>query len=1089
MATLDSGLRNALDATIGRARDEAERAAARALTTLGINQSDSPRHLSDEQRTLWRQLRAKGRQLGDRERLDAREPLSRAWSLVGECAYEHWHRMLFARFLAENGLLIYPDAGVAVSLADCAQIAAESGVADPWTLVAEYAAQMLPGIFRADDPLLHVPLAAEGRQALERLLEGIPTAVFTSEDGLGWVYQFWQSKRKAEVNASGVKIGGADIAPVTQLFTEPYMVQFLLHNTLGAWWAARHPDDPLVAELTYLRRLDDGTPAAGTFDGWPPRAAEVTIMDPCCGSGHFLVAAFDLLRRMREREEDLTPAEACVATVRDNIYGLEIDARCTQIAAFALALAAWKAAGYQELPVLHVACSGIPVGGRLYEWTSLAHGNTVLAENLRRLYQLFIDASNLGSLIDPTQEIGIGLLGTDPEQTVKQLSQSLDEQDLVKDETAAIFGQAAFSAMRSARLLSISYTLVLTNVPYLALNKQDLTLRTFCDTRHPDAKRDLATVFLERCRSFASAGGSYALVTPQYWLFLSAYSKFRTRLLREQQFDCIARLGANAFETISGEVVNVALNILTNIRPTLQHSLNAFDVSAMRKSSEKAIQLHTTAVISISQNIQLRNPEAMISIGSESGKELRRLGDIVFSAKGICTGDYPRFGRQFWEIATIEKGWQLQRTAVTKTQPYGGCENILFWEEGKGEFYRFVRERLGGNTGAWIRGAEAWNKSGIAVSRMSALPSTLYTGELFDDNSAVLIPHNPLHLPAVWAFCSSMEFRDAVRDINQKLSVDNTYLKAIPFDLARWQAVADAAGPLPEPYSDGPTQWLFHGDPARATAPLQVALARLLGYRWPQNEEDGLRRFADEDGVVCLDAVAGEPPAAERLRAILAAAWGERWSPAVQERLLSEVSFGGKGLDAWLRDGAGFFKQHCALFHNRPFLWQIWDGRKDGFSAIVNYHALDGRKLDRLIYSYLGAWINQQRADADAGVTGADLRLGAAQALQKKLVAIREGEPTYDIYVRWKSADKQPLGWEPDLNDGMRLNVRPFVSAGVLRAKFTVNWNKDRGSNPDGSERLNDLHLTRAEREAARGGATVTPWATEAERASGAGRR
>lgn len=204
---------------------------------------------------------------------------------------------------------------------------------------------------------------------------------------------------------------------------------------------------------------------------------------------------------------------------------------------------------------------------------------------------------------------------------------------------------------------------------------------------------------------------------------------------------------------------------------------------------------------------------------------------------------------------------------------------------------------------------------------------------------------------------------------------------------------------------------------------------------------------------------------------INAAAYGGRWSPAVLERLLTEVGFGGKGLDAWLRDGAGFFKQHCALFHNRPFLWQIWDGRKDGFSAIVNYHALDGRKLDRLIYTHLGAWIAQQRADAVAGVTGADLRLGAAQALQKKLEAIREGEPPYDIYVRWKSPDKQPLGWQPDLNDGVRLNCRPFVTAGVLRAKFTVKWGKDRGNNPDGSERLNDLHPTRAEKEAARAAA------------------
>ena len=86
-------------------------------------------------------------------------------------------------------------------------------------------------------------------------------------------------------------------------------------------------------------------------------------------------------------------------------------------------------------------------------------------------------------------------------------------------------------------------------------------------------------------------------------------------------------------------------------------------------------------------------------------------------------------------------------------------------------------------------------------------------------------------------------------------------------------------------------------------------------------------------------------------------------------------------------------------------------------------------------------------------------------ALQGKLKAIADGEPPHDIYVRWKPLHQQPLGWDPDINDGVRLNIRPFVTAGILRSKFPVNWNKDRGTNPDGSERLNDIHLTRAQKE------------------------
>src|SRR5262249_3838396 len=157
-------------------------------------------------------LRAEARQLDGFERL------------VEECAYEQWHRMLFARFLAENELLIHPEHGVAVTLAECEEIAQARGGSDLWLVASEFASTMLPGIFRSADPALQLTLAPEGQRRLEEILAGLPREVFTSEDGLGWVYQYWQAKRKKEVNASERKIGGADIAPVTQLFTENYMV-------------------------------------------------------------------------------------------------------------------------------------------------------------------------------------------------------------------------------------------------------------------------------------------------------------------------------------------------------------------------------------------------------------------------------------------------------------------------------------------------------------------------------------------------------------------------------------------------------------------------------------------------------------------------------------------------------------------------------------------------------------------------------------------------------------------------------------------------------------------------------------------------
>ena len=362
----------------------------------------------------------------------------------------------------------------------------------------------------------------------------------------------------------------------------------------------------------------------------------------------------------------------------------------------------------------------------------------------------------------------------------------------------------------------------------------------------------------------------------------------------------------------------------------------------------------------------------------------------------------------------------------------------------------------------------AYGRGGVAISLLGELNATLYTGELYDNNTGAIVPNDRTLVPAIWAYCSSNKFRNAVRKIDRKMNVTNATLVKVPFDLEHWQSVAEEQWPngLPEPHSDDPTQWLFQGNPAGSTSPLHVAVARLLGYQWPQEDVDGLFHLAIPDGILPLSPTSGQEPATERLRRVLTTAYGDAWSAERQAELLRQVGYADKGLDAWLRDG--FFDQHCKLFHQRPFIWHIWDGRRDGFSALVNYHKLDVASLDRLIYTYLGEWIRTQRTAQESGTAGADARLVAALELQKKLEAIRDGEDPCDIYVRWKPLHEQPIGWNPDLNDGVRINIRPFVTAGVLRSRVNVSWNKDRGRNPNGSERVNALNFSLAEKRAAR---------------------
>jgi len=238
---------------------------------------------------------------------------------------------------------------------------------------------------------------------------------------------------------------------------------------------------------------------------------------------------------------------------------------------------------------------------------------------------------------------------------------------------------------------------------------------------------------------------------------------------------------------------------------------------------------------------------------------------------------------------------------------------------------------------------------------------------------------------------------------------------------------------------------------------LQVAVARLLGYQWPREtgssfpdcpapKADGLEKLTDDDGIVPISPAKGEGAAADRLRELLARAYGKEWNATRQEALLAQVDYTGASLEDWLRNG--FFEQHCALFHHRPFIWHVWDGLKNGFSALVNYHKLTHANLEKLTYTYLGDWIRRQQAAVEAEDAGSDARLEAAKHLQATLKLVLEGEPPYDIFVRWKPLAQQAIGWHPDLNDGVRMNIRPFATADILRKRVKIKWDKDRGKEP-----------------------------------------
>jgi hypothetical protein len=1091
MAVLTPQQRNTLESAVKHARKVAEQGANNALHAMAVDHPEPFAHMDATERSLRNSLRSKARLLGDELKANSEQAIHH---LSYELAYETWHKMLFAKFLEANHLLMHPD-GVAVTMEDCEELGKEEGYADKWDAAANYASRMLPAIFRVDDPLMKVGYATDDRIKLEGIIEGLENAIFTADDALGWVYQFWQSEAKAAINASGDKIDGEKLPAVTQLFTEPYMVHFLIDNTLGAWWVSRNPDVKPPIKFEYLRfspppsgEVGMGLPAAGKFEGWPDKTAEVTSLDPCMGSGHFVASLFPVFAALRMHEEGLTKEQVTDKVIAENLHGLELDARCTQIAAFNLALTAWKFCGhYKVLPEMNLACSGIAPKGKEEDWVKLVgkvarfEDKERMENGMRMLYEHFQLAPELGSLLDPTT-IKADAFTASFEELQPVLKRALEsEADTEQMERGVI----AAGIAKTGSILSSKHTLLITNVPFVGTRKQAEILKSHCEKNFPNAKHDIATCMIERCCNLLRTNGSFAFVSPHNWLFLGAYLKFRKSLLEKYLWNFVAFLGPRSFRTTMYDF-SIGLAILTNKKSFANNLISGVIVEKYLTPEEKSDRLTKESILRVSQISQIENPDSRITLEEKSNISL--LQNSVSCLTGVLNGDSPKFIKLFWEFENWPIEWAPLQGTSNSIKYYYGREQLIFFDKVNGhlrEDAKIRRERLHDSD---QRGNSHWGKKGVMVHRMGSLPVTLYSGDIYDQNGAVIVPNKGVSIESLWVFLTSKEFSDEVRKLDNKVGVTPATLAKVPFDLEYWQKVAEEKYPngLPKPYSDDPTQWLFHGHPIKTDNPLQVALARVLGYRWPAENDiemelaeearafiEAVKAFdqlSDEDGIFCIPSVNTEQGGAERLRDYLQVVFKEEWSSQTITQLLQKEGANATNLEAWLRDE--FFVQHCKVFQNRPFIWHIWDGRKDGFSVLVNYHRLTKDNLSKLIYTYLGDWIRMCEAKKKAGESGAEGLLSAAQKLKEKLEAILEGEAPYDIFVRWKPLEQQPIGWEPDLNDGVRLNIRPFIEADVLRKKPNIKWGVDRGKNTPGSPwgevRDNDKHLSLEEKRAAR---------------------
>jgi len=380
--------------------------------------------------------------------------------------------------------------------------------------VCNYYSKIMPYMFEAIEDYTELLLPDDmlsSKSIRAKVVEAMDESSCKDIEVIGWLYQFYISEKKDDVFArlkKNQKITPSNIPAATQLFTPHWIVKYMVENSLGKLWMLNNPNSKLKEYMRYYIESDDETETFLKINS----VQELTIFDPCCGSGHVLTYAFDLLTLIYE-EQGYGKSEISTLILENNIYGCDIDKRASTLANFALTM---KARLYHR---------------RFFRKNTKA--KVIELEDYNS--EVFANIKNFGSLLVPndTEELSDGIFG-----------QNSAEYELQKE------------------ILSSQYSCVVTNPPYMGSKGMNKELSDFVKKRYPHSKSDLFAVFMEKSLEFTKEHGFMSMINQHSWMFLSSYEKLRIKIIENHKIDSLVHLGPRAFEEIGGEVVQSVAFVL-----------------------------------------------------------------------------------------------------------------------------------------------------------------------------------------------------------------------------------------------------------------------------------------------------------------------------------------------------------------------------------------------------------------------------------------------------------------------------------------------------------------------------------------------
>ncbi|MFH4676808.1 BREX-1 system adenine-specific DNA-methyltransferase PglX [Vibrio diabolicus] len=650
---------------------------------------------------------------------------------------------------------------------------------------------------------------------LKELVNDVPEDNWREIEVIGWLYQFYISEHKDAVIGKVVK--KEDIPAATQLFTPNWIVKYLVQNSLGRQWLATYPDSELKDKMEYYitaaEQTDEVIEQLKAITPTSIDPEQIKVLDPACGSGHILVEVYEVLREIYlERGYRLREIPELILT--KNIYGLDIDDRAAQMAAFAVLMKAREDDRrifsrmedsdirpniYSIQSTKHISLDYIwdeldlenqHSTGETHDLFSSSHNTSTQQtmnphfKTIKYLLSVFERAKTFGSLInvDSSELVNLENLRT-------VLLTTLEGNSSTKAEAA----RTILPIVEQGIILSSRFDVTIANPPYMGRKGMYAPLKPFLKENYPESIWDVYAAFIEKCIQLTQKNGYTSLITMQSWMSLPAFEGLRNNIFNTCYIDNMIHLGARAFDSISGEIVRTTAFSLR--REKLDSYRGVFlDLKEGGSEGEKKILFHSDDIRYSHSTITdfKRLPEQPICYWIESDvlntfNTNSFIGDYARSQSLNLTGDNERFLRRPWEVDRAEigigKNWLQYAKGGKLRKWFGNIDYVVAWDEATIAYYKQNRT-------ARLISEEHWYKEGITWSLVtSGKPGfrLLPKDAMFDVGGASII-FDQGDIPKLLVLLNSPVAEKLIRLFNEsKIQLGNVTslpFREIQFDLA-----------------------------------------------------------------------------------------------------------------------------------------------------------------------------------------------------------------------------------------------------------------------------------------------------------------